>query len=423
MTEVSNDRAIAIGRIRVVVTTILGAIGLYAATIVGFSSGYSPRAKTLVTFVPLANPWAVGNEAYELVQTGDPDDIRKGRALARSALRQDATVVPAITALALSSDIRGAGASADGLFKASHALSRRDLTTHLWFIEKYVAANDVRAAMRHYDAALRTSAAAHQILLPVVIEAAFEPSLAPPIVERLLKRPAWAPRFLSRLVSTKGNTNNLVALFEALQDGGYVLDPADRNTLIDRSVNEALFEQAFRLSGRPGRNNGVFNDRFNIDPRFHPFDWKLVSTAEYGAEISKFRGASGKQPPRRVLRVYSNTGSGGEVASQLLLLTPGLYSLKVSAVVPTPKGQGPYLITSCGSGGGIELARLELTKSGDALGDSEAIFSVPASDSCRAQWLRLSVRPSKTTDALPVLIMSVEIDRQANSALPPLTAR
>lgn len=83
---------------------------------------------------------------------------READRLARLALRQDPTAVAALATLGLNAQIRGDTNSARRYFAYSDKLSRRSLTTRLWAIEDAVARDDIPAALRNYDVALRTSA-------------------------------------------------------------------------------------------------------------------------------------------------------------------------------------------------------------------------------------------------------------------------
>lgn len=391
--------------LRLAAIALLGTLGVYLAIAVGFSARLSATSPSILTTGPLANSWALGGQAFGLVQAGNPADFKLADHLARTALEKDPTVIPAITTLALLDDMHGRKDAAQKLFQTSLRLSRRDLTTHLWFIEYFTSRGDARETMKHYDAALRTSAAAHPVLTPILLNAAFDPSLASPIVDRLVEKPSWGPRFISQLASSPGDTRSLVYLFRVLQQRGYSLDASDRATVLDRAVKEGLFREAFKLSGRSDSPTGLINSKFEAPANFLPFDWKLSASPENGAEL--VAAGSGPQERARTLRLYSDTGTGGEVASQLMLLKPGMYALKITAKSQTPEGDGPYASISCAGPEGTELSHLELTSNGGRDGISQASFAVADSAKCPAQWLRIFVRPSKSVNAPPVLVRSI----------------
>lgn len=391
--------------IRIVAIALAGVLGIYMAIAVGLSARFSESSPSGLTIGPFANSWMLGKQAFGLVQAGNPANFKLADQLARTALRKDPTVIPAMTTLALLDDIHGHKDAAQKLFQTSLRLSRRDLTTHLWFIEYFTSRSDARETMRHYDAALRTSAAAHPVLMPILLNAAFDPSLAPPIVDRLVGKPSWGPRFLSQLASSPGDTRSLVYLFRLLQQRGYSLEASDRSTVLDRAVKDGLLREAFNLSGRPDSPAGLINSKFEADVHFLPFDWKLSASSENGAELVAI--GSGGKGQARALRLYSDTGTGGEVASQLMLLKPGAYTLKITADSRVPEGQGPYASISCTGSEGTELLHLELTNNAQHDGGAQASFAVADLAKCPAQWLRFFVRPSKSVDTPPTLVRSV----------------
>ena len=128
--------------------------------------------------------------------------------------------------------------------------------------------------------------------------------------------------------------------------------------------------------------------------------------------------ASATKAGARTLRLYSDTGTGGEVASQLMLLGPGTYELKITADSRVPAGQGPYASISCAGPEGTELLHLELTNNAGHDGITKASFAVADPAKCPAQWLRIFVRPSKSVDTPSTLIRSVLITPASTTVTP-----
>jgi len=391
--------------VRMLVIGLFGVLSLYLAVAFGHSQRLSAERSALFAIGPTVDPWALGSRSFEIVQSQNKADFELARRLAHASLKIDPTVIPAIDTLAILDDLSGKHDRAKRLFNLSLNLSRRDLTTHLWFIEYFSSRGDANHTVRHYDAALRTSAAARAILFPILINAAFDPVLARPITDALVARPSWASEFVPRYVSSRGDTQALLSLLKSLKERGYPLDLADQNTALDRAINEGLFNEAFSLSGRKPSPAGLINAAFETDSHFQPFDWKLTSSSDFGSEVVVEALSSGKRA--RVLRLYSDTGTGGEVARQLMLLKPGTYTLQIKADSPISQDAAAFAIISCANAGGAELRRLELRGSGASNDLSQASFAIADLAKCPAQWLRLYVRPSKSVNTPSALVRSI----------------
>lgn len=340
---------------------------------------------------------ALGERARTALGSGD---LPAATAFAQQALRRDPTVVAAVQTLGLAAQAKGDGARASRLLAYADRLTRRDLQTHLWAIERDVARGDVEGALREYDLALRTSAGARDLLYPVLTGAVADPPVAQALLRRFRLRPAWRADFLAYL-ATDPRVDPAVAVgFLRSAGAGVRAAPEDVATLIARAVNAGDFATAWRAYRLVRRDA----DRRQVrDPGFAAladaptaFDWTPSTQGGISAQAIRQDGASR-------LDVDAEAGTAGRVIEQLQLLPPGRYRLAVDA---GPVSGGGGLVWSLACRDGAELARIAMA-SGPGRRYATPAFAIPAS--CRVQQLTLAADASTSPDALHAGIRAVSV--------------
>lgn len=332
---------------------------------------------------------ALGARSREVLGTGD---LPAATALARHALRRDPTVVAAVQTLGLAAQARGDRARADRLLAYADRLSRRDLQTHLWAIERDVARGDTDAALREYDLALRTSPAARDLLFPVLGGAVADPAIAHAFLRRLAAAPAWRGDFLFFMATERRVLPaQAVRFLASARAVGASAAPGDVATLAARAVIAGDFATAwgaYRLI-RPGADV-----RRVRDPGFAalsespaPFDWNPSTDGGIVARSATEAGRGG-------LEVEAEPGTAGIVVDQMQMLPAGRYRLEVDAGAVSDGGE---LVWSLACRNGPELARIALP-GGPARRYAAPAFAVP--DTCRVQQLGLAADASASGDAL-----------------------
>jgi hypothetical protein len=339
----------------------------------------------------------------------DADQAIKTRSerLARLALRQDATTVAAATTLGLHAQLRGESAKARRLLAYSETLSRRDFQTHLWAIEDAVARDDMRGALRRYDAALRTSRTAPDILFPVLRSAISDPVIRTELVRTLLQGPAWTEAFVYDVARNAPDPLAAANLFGDLTRAGIHVGDDPSAFLIGKLVASGHFETAwrqYRLSRPKADRTRSRDPHFTADLDVPaPFDWAVVNEAGLSASIQS-------ADERGVFYFSAPAGVGGTVLSQLQMLTPGDYVLEGrSAGIDQPARSRPYWVLSCRNSG--EVGRVDLPPSGQANGHFRGRFTVPAG--CAVQSLTLVVRASDAVDGVSGEIHMVTLRRSS----------
>lgn len=317
-----------------------------------------------------------------------PDERSEAARLARLALLQDGTAVEALTVLGFQAQLRGDEARADRIFELGTKLSRRELRPQLWAIEEAVSRGDIRDALRHYDIALRTSSAANNILLPILVSAIAEPKVRASLFPIMATRPVWADAFIAYAASSPSNPQAVVQFFREGQSLPLPVDDNHRAALVNALYAQGAVEDAWAYyqSFRSGAVRSPSRDpRFSLDAATRtPFDWQTATGTSLSAAILSNEGGG-------LLDFAVPPSTGGLIASQVQLLPPGTYRLTGrSTGIEQPEQSRPYWLLSCADG--RELGRIVVPNSAEAQGQFGGRYVVPRD--CPVQTLALIARSS-----------------------------
>lgn len=305
--------------------------------------------------------------------------------LARTALRHDPTVVPAVVTLGFERQRQGDVAGARRLLAYAQRLSRRDLQTQLWAIEDAVTRGDVPGTLQHYDIALRTSREAPDILFPVLSAAIVQPEVRAALVSTLRARPLWAAAFIGHVAGSETDPRVVAQLFTALRRAGLSISPDASAAVINRLVAGGEVDMAWQHYATLRRGADRRSAR---DPQFAAtpgtpsvFDWIASTDATMTTALGAADGAG--------FGFALSPGSGGLLVQQLQWLPPGDYRLEGrSSGIEQPASSLPYWVLVCRHGG--ELGRV-IVPAGDN-GRFAGRFTVPSN--CPVQTLALVGRAS-----------------------------
>jgi hypothetical protein len=276
---------------------------------------------TALYYVP-DHPLALSRKADELfAQKQDPATLAKVEAMAKQSLRGGALNPVAIRLLGYVADARGDTKKARDLMLLSQKVSRRDLGTQLWLIEDAVARNDKRAALNHYDIAMRATPSSFPILFPTLTGALGDPDVRIALAPIVQQAPVWLPAYLGDAINGIENPANLA---DVLVKAGRL--PDEENY---RNISNALLGQlaaknkfpAFRqyYLSLKGGNKAAFQsasltgETVNLA---HPAaGWQAIENVGVGGVFS--------QPDARgrfSLSAFAGSGQRGEVMRKLLFL-------------------------------------------------------------------------------------------------------
>ncbi|WP_156349273.1 MULTISPECIES: hypothetical protein [unclassified Sphingomonas] len=354
-------------------------------------------------------PWsaraAAARSAALITDPAFPRNIAEVRAAASASLDRQALSPVAARSLALAAAQRPNGLDrAQRLMRYGEALTRHDLQTQLWLIETSVQQGRIDQALIHYDRALRTSPDSRGLLLPIMVAAVNEPTIARSLTGLLAARPSWRYAFADRLVVEGGNPETIAILLPALGLSPNV--EFDRRLIgngLARMVELGSARKAYALYQRMGGQpittaNRVNNGNFARDAGLRPFDWWMAT--DNGLVAS--REPDEKQGYR--MRVSIAAGASGTLARQLVLVEPGSYALRARVAGETEENSKVALRLTCT--GGTRL----FDRPRDANGIVTGTVTVPAG--CDAAWL--SFEASGALDGPPddYLIQDVSLTRQ-----------
>lgn len=399
----SQSQALMIRRLLVIV---IGALLIWGAIVIGISGIARSGNPELALRISPTDSRAMTYLADRLL-IKDPTSVRHDRPLqlARAALLNDQTNVSALRILGFSAPKQDQRA----IFELSNRLSRRDLATQLWLIDYHVGREDAPSALAHYDAALRTSTVAPQLLFPVLAKASGDATLAPQIGDVLAKRPPWADGFLTDLLFSSPSADTLLTIFQHVKRNGGKVQPAQTDGLMARMLRDYRFDllrDAYFVAGGHDKLIGthVNNGDFSSEPSLLPFNWLLASDgAFYAGRAKNDSNASDNR-----LAVQASEGNGGEAARQLLMLPAGRYSLASTSGSVLSMSLSWKVI--CATKTGATLLDISLPPSPNTSNALRSQFSVPATN-CAAQSLSLQVKTQIDGEELNAWVDDVVVTR------------
>lgn len=339
-------------------------------------------------------------------------DSAQAAILARAALAREPVSAASARTLGIASALQDHKAEADESFIYAEQLSRRDIPTQLYLLEREVSRGNIDGALVHYDRALRTSLASRPVLLPALAKASEDPVVAKSLAHVLRRRPAWWFDFMWTLIPTVQSPSSLALQVEALR-----LVPSadyDRDILIRsmaRLVELKAYDLAARLSPDHVTTTALRDGDFENSTALPPFGWTLRDDGDVSA--SREPNTSGHA--KFVLRLTSTAERGGTVASQLMILKPGTYQLTgITGDGPAQSSEAPALSVVCIESGASLGARSLAAPVAGAAQRFTLTFVVP--DHCAAQTLKVDLAATSNVNAWLDAIDIRQIRRTATRA-------
>jgi hypothetical protein len=331
-----------------------------------------------------------GRASRDLINQAKTDEDRKiAASIAQRALGRDGTVVPAAVALGVYAGLSGKERSSAAWFDYSEKLSRRDIPTQFYFIEKSVAAGNVGEALRHYDMALRVSPEKSALVLyPILRAAAANLDVRQALAGTLASRPVWADGFLYEFAVKGPDYVAAAQLFNDLRRLKVAIRPDIDATLLNNLIAQGDVSTAWKYyaANHPGAGaSTIRNTNFNIALATNsPFDWQLSSADGVAANFDRDdRGG--------VLDYRLSPTVGGVVAHQIIFVPAGKYRLEsVMSSSSQTVGSGASWQLACSNGTPIGV--MEIGGPMESGRRFAADVTVPAN--CTYQSLSLVVRSS-----------------------------
>lgn len=268
--------------------------------------------------------------ASNLLENGATDrtNIAKGKAKAVDALRSSPINVQAVRSLGLAAAFENNEFASTRAFGYALELSRRDVPTQMWFIERAVERDDIDGALRHYDQAMTTSIASRQTLVPILVQATTTPAIADRLIPMLRRKPNWWGDFTHQLIGTTPDPASLYKFALGLRLRSTDTEHPDfLPRIVQRLVTAGENDKAFGLYyvEKGTQDATVRNGGFEQGDALPPIDWQY-------ADEPDLAGLKQDRPDGKgtAMFVVAQTGRGGVVAQQLLRLSPGRYRIEMT---------------------------------------------------------------------------------------------
>jgi hypothetical protein len=338
-----------------------------------------PVDPALALAIDADNAEVAASRAEQLLRL-DPSNRAEAEKFARRALRRSPVSASGARMLATARDVAGDLQMARELMAYAENRSRRDFPTQVWLIEEAVNHNDIPRALQHYDIALRSSEATKPFLFPVLVKAIGQPPVVDGLIDTLSARPLWADAFLVQAGHEATDLHGLARLIAGLAERDYPVPFEASGPASARMVEAARYEDAWAIYAAMHHGavrEGVRDHTFiNTATDAGPFAWRIIvgdavmaSPRRYGAQ--------------NALAYAAETGSGGVVARQLLLLSGGRFQLAGRLFDRRPDSPPAQIRLTCANSG---QAIASMPAAGAVFSQG---FAVPTG--CTAQWLEVVV--------------------------------
>ncbi len=247
-----------------------------------------------------------------------------------TALQTQALSAKSLRLAAVAAELRQRGRQAEKLMALSNAVSRQELGTQIWMINKAVADNDVAGALFHYDVALRSSDTVQETLFPTLLGAIEEPAVRVAFGRLIKSDPPWMATFLLQSIATSPNSQVIAS---AVNSAGQLPTSKDYRTvessLLNKLVDQRYVVEARQLYLRLAEHDPrlLASTAFGTDSEIRKsgnMGWQLFSGAVAGAEWRADEGGR-----KFHLQTYAGSGDSGHVARKILYVGPGSYQLVV----------------------------------------------------------------------------------------------
>ena len=227
----------------------------------------------------------------------------------------------ALRNLALIAEQSGQDDLASGLMQEAAKLTRRDVIVNIWRITQLGKRNNVEEALQLFDMTMRGSWAAKDLILPSLQNGLKDPAFINPMVDVLRKNPRWGSDFWTTIDRFKDSIPNAGRVRKELARTGYrnsiELDQQLLNALVSFNhfnIAEDVFASLSDNSSQLTEEQFVRNSDFQYLPVFAPFDWEVLTGANFDARIL---------PGSSALQISSGETYDTKLVRQLVLLPGG----------------------------------------------------------------------------------------------------
>jgi hypothetical protein len=278
---------------------------------------------------------------------------------------------------------RGDTAKAEALFREARRRDPRSGAARYFLAQHYLLSGRPVEGLAEAAVLTRLVAGGGTAMIPGLVQYAHQPGAVPHLREMFTANPELGARVLDVLAQDASNAALVVALAGDGAGDSKAPAPAWQAQLLASLIKSGDYRQAralwLRISGVRGGAPGLFNPQFEKLAAPAPFNWTLA-TGTFGV--------AEPLPPGKLQLIYYGRDPG-EFASQLLMLVPGTYELRMQ-VKRVDSRREPSLLrwTLACQPGMAQLLDLPLAQAKAPSGELAGRFTVPAN--CPAQRLVLA---------------------------------
>jgi hypothetical protein len=394
-------------RLLIIAVTIALAVSAAILSVVQVTRVNAPDV-TLSIFPnePMALVAKIDLEPFQALT--DPARLRAVKVAAtRSAVAQ-ALNPSALRMLAFSQVKHGRVQAARQLALVANKVSRRELGAHVFLIEDYVARDDVKGALRHYDLALRSSSGSRAILTPVLIRAMEDEQINATLSQYIRKQPDWLYPFLQQAVVESRDPSTVARLVE--RSGGWPSATVFQNlqsVLLTELAAKGQYESVKRhyLSSKNGDPKLLFSPAItekSVSKQQGALAWQSIGSAVSGFEVV----AEARHPV--ALLFFAGSGARETVSRKLLFVSPGTHRLSVEfGRVVLSSGSGfKWSATCLGVNAGGKIWQSEILRP-NAEDRFTATINVPKN--CHTQALDVEMIGGDGQTGTEVVVKSVTL--------------
>lgn len=305
---------------------------------------------------------SVTNQLVLRRELGDPRTVQ-------TAVRQAFAIAPlnavAVRSAALVAELeRKPDMALRGMILANR-LSRRDGVAQTWLINSSLRRGDVTDVLEFYDVVLRTLPAGARPLLGNLARTLVVPQMRSAFAPYIKDDNPWFHDFAEVAVQRQ---DHAYAFAQMLATGPRLPDTVPLRGHYSTAARSVADKGDFRLLASlyrklPGARmddvRSLALPREDVGANYLPIAWLLRSDSSYGAWPAG-------SPAKPELELAADGGSGGTVASKLLLLDPGTYRIDWSVIdAELAMGAEAQIVATCiGTNGRSQLAIAPLLAGG-----------------------------------------------------------
>lgn len=341
--------------------------------------------------------------ARQAVLGGTVEDLlpRSRSAAVQQPLAEEPFLLAASAALR-----RGDTSAADRLLAQAIRREPRLRQARLMLLERYSRQGDVAAMTDQLIVLSRLMPDANELLVATVAQLVSDPGTRASTVRALQGNPL-VDRVLAYLTTANADPDIVLALAQArsIEQSSGTLDWQARliaNLVAagDYSRANAIWRQ-FTPEAAADRERLLYNPRFADAPGVPPFNWTLAN-GDIGVAERTRDGA---------LEVTYFGRESGPLASQLLMLPAGRYTLALVSEGRKPDGAGELAWNVTCAGSDEPFTTLAINDTGETPRRIRHSLTVPSA-ACAAQWLRLEGTAKEFPRSRTVRIRDLSLNRE-----------